>query len=209
MTSTVDAGPAAHARARASRDREPLVYVDPDAAWTALEADERRWRAWTTRSTHDVPFRDAVVRSLLTLRLLTYSPSGAPVAAPTTSLPEELGGIRNWDYRFAWPRDASIGIGAFLGVGKHDEARMFLAWLLHASRLDRPRLPVLFTLHGKRPRTERTLDALAGLRRQPPGPGRQRRRRPTSTRRLRLGPRRRVAPHPSRTPPRLRDVAAR
>jgi Glucoamylase and related glycosyl hydrolases len=70
--------------------------------------------------------------------------------------------VRNWDYRFAWPRDASIGIGAFLGVAKQDEARMFLAWLLHASRLDRPRLPVLLTLHGKHPRAERTLDGWPG-----------------------------------------------
>jgi GH15 family glucan-1,4-alpha-glucosidase len=142
--------------------REPLVYVDPDAAWTALEADERRWCAWTEEIDADVPFRDAAVRSLLTLRLLTYSPSGAPVAAPTTSLPEELGGIRNWDYRFTWPRDASIGVGTFLGVGKEHEARMFLAWLLHASRLDRPRLPVLLTLHGKHPRPERALDNWPG-----------------------------------------------
>jgi GH15 family glucan-1,4-alpha-glucosidase len=136
---------------------EPLIHVEPEAAWAALETDERRWHTWADEVDAHTPCHDAVVRSLLTLRLLTYSPSGAPVAAPTTSLPEAIGGIRNWDYRFAWPRDASIGIGAFLGVGKHDEARMFLAWLLHASRLDRPRLPVLLTLHGKHSRAERTL----------------------------------------------------
>jgi GH15 family glucan-1,4-alpha-glucosidase len=142
--------------------REPLIYVDPHAACAALESDERRWQAWAEDIDARVPFRDAVIRSLLTLRLSTYSPSGAPVAAPTTSLPEQLGGIRNWDYRFAWPRDASIGIGAFLGVGKQQEARMFLAWLLHASRLDRPRLPPLLTLDGKHPRPERTLDDWPG-----------------------------------------------
>jgi GH15 family glucan-1,4-alpha-glucosidase len=142
--------------------REPLVYVDPNEAWSLLEADGHRWQTWTQEIDAAIPFRDAVVRSLLTLRLLTYSPSSAPVAAPTTSLPEQLGGVRNWDYRFSWPRDASIGVGAFLGVGKHQEARAFLAWLLHASRLDRPRLPVLLTLHGKRPRRERTLDDWPG-----------------------------------------------
>jgi GH15 family glucan-1,4-alpha-glucosidase len=142
--------------------REPLIHVDVDTAWTALESDELRWQNWIEGIDADIPFRDTVVRSLLTLRLLTYSPSGAPVAAPTTSLPEAIGGIRNWDYRFAWPRDASIGIGALLGVGKEDEARLFLSWLLHASRLERPRLPVLLTLHGKHPRAERTLDAWPG-----------------------------------------------
>ena len=143
-------------------DREPLVHVDPDAAWAALEADEPRWRAWCDDVDHDLPHRDVVVRSLLTLRLLTYSPSGAPVAAPTTSLPEDPGGVRNWDYRLAWPRDASIGIGAFLGAGKHDEARHFLAWLLHASRLDRPRLPVLLTLDGRHAARERELTGWPG-----------------------------------------------
>jgi GH15 family glucan-1,4-alpha-glucosidase len=142
--------------------REPLVHVRPDAAWPLLEGDARGWERWIDAIDADVPFRDAVVRSLLTLRLLTYSPSGAPVAAPTTSLPEDLGGVRNWDYRYAWPRDASIGVGAFLGVGKRDEALGFLAWLRHASRLDRPRLPVLLSLHGKHPRAERALDDWPG-----------------------------------------------
>ena len=137
--------------------QEPLVHVEPAAAYAALLDDERRWQRWCAGVGADVAHRHAVVRSLLTLRLLTYSPSGAPVAAPTTSLPEAIGGERNWDYRYAWPRDASIGVAAMVGVGKADEARRFLAWLLHASRLDRPRLPVLLTLDGRRAPREREL----------------------------------------------------
>jgi GH15 family glucan-1,4-alpha-glucosidase len=143
-------------------DREPLIHVDPDWAWGLLQQDEELWRRWCADISDHIAHREVVVRSLLTLRLLTYSPSGAPVAAPTTSLPEDPGGVRNWDYRFAWPRDASIGIAAFLGVGKDEEARHFLAWLLHASRLDRPRLPVLLTLHGRHPRPERVLAGWPG-----------------------------------------------
>jgi GH15 family glucan-1,4-alpha-glucosidase len=154
--------------AMAVAHREPLVYVSPATAWAALEADERRWQAWCRDIDDRLPQRDAVVRSLLTLRLLTYSPSGAPVAAPTTSLPEVLGGARNWDYRYAWPRDASIGVGAFLGVGKTQEARRFMAWLLSATRLDRPRLPVLLTLHGRHPTRERLLDGWPGYAGSPP-----------------------------------------
>jgi GH15 family glucan-1,4-alpha-glucosidase len=149
-------------------DSEPLVYLDAEAAWEKLQGDELRWQAWCGGIDQGLPQHDAVVRSLLTLRLLTYSPSGAPVAAPTTSLPEVLGGSRNWDYRYAWPRDASIGIGAFLGVGKQDEARAFMAWLLSATRLDRPHLPVLLTLHGKHPRPERELKNWPGYADSPP-----------------------------------------
>lgn len=148
--------------------REPLVHVPPAAGWRLLDEDGKRWQAWAEAIDDQLPFREAVIRSLLTLRLLTYSPSGAPVAAPTTSLPENLGGGRNWDYRFAWPRDASIGIAAFLGVGKLDEARGFLGWLLHASRLQRPRLPVLLTLDGRHAPRERELDGWSGYAKSAP-----------------------------------------
>ena len=141
---------------------EPLIHVDPAAAWDLVGRDEASWRAWTEEIDSAIPYRQEVVRSLLTLRLLTYSPSGAPVAAPTTSLPEDPGGIRNWDYRYAWPRDASIGVGAFLRAGKTQEAENFLGWLLHASRLQRPHLPALLTLTGGQVPKERQLSRWPG-----------------------------------------------
>ncbi|NUS36480.1 MAG: glycoside hydrolase family 15 protein [Pseudarthrobacter sp.] len=141
---------------------EPLIHVDPEAAWELVRADERRWEAWAAEVDSSIPFREEVLRSLLTLRMLTFSPSGAPVAAPTTSLPEDPGGMRNWDYRFAWPRDASIGVAAFLHAGKANEALNFLGWLLHASRLQRPRLPALLTLSGLPVPRERELRAWPG-----------------------------------------------
>ncbi|MGW5669673.1 glycoside hydrolase family 15 protein [Micromonospora sp. NPDC003776] len=142
--------------------REPLIHVEPAAAWDLLVEDEDRWRSWSAEIDRALPFREQVVRSLLTMRLLTYSPSQAPVAAVTTSLPEDPGGVRNWDYRYVWPRDASIGVSAFLSVGKPEEAHGFLAWLLHASRLQRPRLPALFTLYGRRVPAERDLPGWPG-----------------------------------------------
>jgi GH15 family glucan-1,4-alpha-glucosidase len=141
--------------------RRALIIVPPVVAAAEVTRDEAGWRAWAAGITV-AHHREAVVRSLMTLQLLTYSPSGAPVAAPTTSLPERVGGDRNWDYRYAWPRDASIGIAAFLAAGKPREARAFLAWLLHASRLARPRLPVLFTLDGRPGPPESELDGWPG-----------------------------------------------
>ena len=141
---------------------EPLVHVPPDRAWQLLLDDAARWRQWTSRISSDLPFAAAARRSALVLRLLTHSPTGAPVAAVTTSLPEVVGGERNWDYRYTWPRDASIGVAAFVGLGMTQEARMFLRWLLHASRLDRPRLPVLLTLDGRHAPPERGVEGWPG-----------------------------------------------
>jgi GH15 family glucan-1,4-alpha-glucosidase len=151
--------------------REPVTLVAPKEGWTQLLAADGWWRQWV--GSLDVtglqkPWRDATVRSLITLRLLTYAPSGAPVAAVTTSLPEAPGATRNWDYRYAWPRDASIGIAAFLGVGKAEEARAFLYWLLHAGRLHRPQLPALLTLHGTLVPAQQDLPAWPGYANSPP-----------------------------------------
>ena len=143
---------------------EPLVEVPPDLAWQLLLEDADRWRQWSARLPRDLPFAGAAQRSAMVLRLLTHAPTGAPVAAVTTSLPEVLGGERNWDYRYTWPRDASIGVAAFAGLGMDHEARMFLRWLLHASRLDRPRLPVLLTLDGRRAPRERHVHGWPGYR---------------------------------------------
>jgi GH15 family glucan-1,4-alpha-glucosidase len=149
-------------------DRHPAVFLSPHQLPSLLEKIQGWWDEWSAGITYDGPFREAVVRSLITLQLLTFSPSGAPVAAPTTSLPEELGGERNWDYRFSWPRDASIGLAAFLAVGKDELANSFMHWLLHASRLSRPKLDVLYTLYGRPPAKELELEGVPGYRNSRP-----------------------------------------
>jgi GH15 family glucan-1,4-alpha-glucosidase len=118
--------------------------------------------AWARECSYDGPYRDAVVRSLLTLRLLTHGGTGGIVAAPTTSLPEDFGGVRNWDYRFCWLRDASLTLEALLESGYEDEAKLWRDWLLRAAAGDPQDLQIMYSVDGGRYLPERTLDHLAG-----------------------------------------------
>ncbi|MGW7403943.1 glycoside hydrolase family 15 protein [Streptomyces sp. NPDC054833] len=121
--------------------------VDP---YEALRSSITDWRRWTVRCAYDGPYRDAVVRSLITLKALTYAPTGGIVAAATTSLPEELGGIRNWDYRYCWLRDSTLTLGALLSAGYHKEAEAWRDWLLRAVAGDPGHLQIMYGVAGER-----------------------------------------------------------
>ncbi|MDQ1014347.1 glycoside hydrolase family 15 protein [Streptomyces afghaniensis] len=143
--------------------REPLVLPTRTECEARLDHTAATWREWTDGRTYTGPWREAVLRSVLALKLLVFAPSGAVAAAATCSLPEELGGERNWDYRFSWIRDSAFTLNAFLKLGCAPEATGYFWWLMHASQLTHPRLHVLYRLDGGARAPEKALP-LSGYR---------------------------------------------
>ncbi|HEV2172377.1 MAG TPA: glycoside hydrolase family 15 protein, partial [Nitrospira sp.] len=119
-------------------ENAPAILPDMNQIRHRMSLCADWWREWAGNMRYEGEFRDEVLRSALTLKLLAYVLSGAVVAAPTSSLPERIGGSLNWDYRYCWLRDASLTIRAMLELGYLDEAAQFLDWMLHATRLTQP-----------------------------------------------------------------------
>ncbi len=143
--------------------RDPAVLMPlGEAAIGRVERTVGWWRRWSSGARYDGPYREHVVRSALTLKLFCYGPSGAVIAAPTTSLPEQLGGSLNWDYRYCWLRDAALTAHALYGLGYDGEGDAFVDWLIHATRLTRPALRVLYDVFGRAPSTETERWSLEG-----------------------------------------------
>ncbi|HLK11479.1 MAG TPA: glycoside hydrolase family 15 protein [Candidatus Binatia bacterium] len=139
--------------------RPPPRAVDPVHA---VEETERWWRHWAARCTYAGPWREAVLRSLITLRALAYEPTGGIVAAPTTSLPEQPGGVRNWDYRYCWLRDAAMSLSALLKSGYVEEACAWRDWLLRAVAGDPRDLQIMYGPAGERRLAEYEVPWLPG-----------------------------------------------
>jgi len=127
-----------------------------------LQATETWWRDWAKQCKFHGEYREAIVRSLITLKALTYMPTGGIVAAPTTSLPEQIGGVRNWDYRYCWLRDATFTLLALLNAGYRDEAQAWRQWLLRAVAGSPNRIQIMYGIRGERRLSESILRWLPG-----------------------------------------------
>ncbi|MCC2642908.1 MAG: hypothetical protein K0S45_3321 [Nitrospira sp.] len=142
----------------------PAVYPLLAEAESAIEETLNFWKEWAGACDYHGPYRLSVLRSALTLKLLSFAPSGAIVAAPTTSLPEVIGGDRNWDYRYCWLRDASYTAQVFFRIGYPAEAETFVRWLRHATSLTYPALKVLYDVYGEASLAQTDGDFLEGYR---------------------------------------------
>jgi GH15 family glucan-1,4-alpha-glucosidase len=139
---------------------EATQDLEPDEA---LRQTEEWWQEWSARCTVDGPWQEAVQRSLITLKALTYRPTGAIVAAPTTGLPEQFGGVRNWDYRYCWLRDATFTLLALMNAGYQREARAWREWLVRAVAGRPDQIHIMYGLAGERRLPEMEIDWLPGF----------------------------------------------
>jgi GH15 family glucan-1,4-alpha-glucosidase len=139
-----------------------LPAPDPVDAQEALRQTQQFWEEWTGVYKSTGPYAPIVLRSLITLKALTYLPTGGIVAAPTTSLPEQIGGPRNWDYRFCWLRDATLTLLAFMNSGYYDEARAWRDWLLRAAAGSPSQIQIMYGLAGEKRLAEWEVPWLAG-----------------------------------------------
>ncbi len=137
----------------------PPPPINPE---DTVRQTEQWWRAWSGRCTYEGPWREAVLRSLITLKALTYAPTVGIVAAPTTSLPERLGGVRNWDYRYCWLRDATFTLYALMSGGYIEEVKAWRQWLLRAVAGTPSQLNIMYGLAGERRLSELELAWLPG-----------------------------------------------
>ena len=145
--------------------KPPPKPIDVEAT---LRRTERFWTGWTGRCSYRGPLSDQVVRSLITLKALTYAPTGGIVAAPTTSLPEHVGGVRNWDYRFCWLRDATMTLLALMNCGYYEEAEAWRDWLLRAVAGSPNQIQIMYGIAGERRLTEWEAPWLGGYEKSQP-----------------------------------------
>jgi len=145
-----------------------LPPPDPIDVEASLAETEDFWVDWAARNQTRGEWSDAVTRSLITLKALTYAPTGGMVAAPTTSLPEKLGGVRNWDYRFCWLRDATLTLLALMNAGYYDEAQAWRDWLLRAAAGSPSQLQIMYGLAGERRLSEYEVPWLPGYEQSTP-----------------------------------------
>ena len=138
---------------------DPPAPVDPEAS---LAKTESFWKDWAGKNKISCPWNEAVCRSLITLKALTYAPTGGLCAAPTTSLPEFIGGERNWDYRFCWLRDATLTLLALMNAGYYEEAQAWRDWLLRAAMGSPSQIQIMYGLRGERRLTEWQVPWLSG-----------------------------------------------
>ncbi len=147
-----------------SAARAPVEEIELHTALKALEETRRYWTDWSGRLQYRGGYREEILRSILSLKLLTFAPTGAIVAAPTTSLPEAIGGGRNWDYRLSWIRDSQFVLTAFMRCGYFEEARRFFQFVRNATNGPAERLQILYDIHGQRAGREVRLNHLEGYR---------------------------------------------